>query len=82
MTDPYTETCNNMKRAKILDSRKYTSENNPNTYDIVCPYCKTTVSYSNFKNHESRSKNHLISKTIWFNQNTSECDEENVLQIG
>ena len=82
MTDLYTELCNNAKRAKILDNRKYTTENNPNTYDIICPFCKTCVSYSNFRNHESKSKKHSISRTIWYNQNTTECDPENVLQIG
>ena len=80
--DPYTEACNNAKRAKVLDNRKYTTENNTNCYDIICPYCKTTVSYSNFKNHESKSKKHAIAKTMWYNQHSTNYDHENVLQIG
>ena len=80
--DLYTEACNNMKRAKILDNRKYTTENNPNSYDIVCPYCKTTVSYSNFRSHESKSKKHSIARTMWYNEHSTDYDHENVLQIG
>ncbi len=79
--DPYTIQANNMKRAKVLDNRKFTTENNPNTYDFVCDICKTCVSYDNIRNHP-KGKKHRIGLTMWYNQNTSTCDEENVLQIG
>ncbi len=81
MTDPYTIQVNNMKRAKILDNRKYTTENNENTYDIICEFCKTTVSYDNMRKHGKTSKKHKIALTIWMNKNSIDYNHENVLQI-
>ena len=79
--NPYTIISNSMKRAKILDNRKYTSENNPNTYNFECPFCKTCVGYENIRNHE-KGKKHSISRTIWYNEHSTNYDHENVLQIG
>ena len=81
MTDPYTIQANNMKRAKVLDNRKFTIGNNPNTYDFVCDLCKTCVSYENIRNH-GKGKKHLISLTMWYNEHSTNYDHENVLQIG
>ena len=79
--DPYTEACNVTKRNKILDNRKFTINNNENTYDIICPFCKTVVGYDNMRNHE-KGKKHAIARTMWYNQNSTDYDHENVLQIG
>ena len=57
--DPFIVMRNQMKRNKVLDTRKYTSGNNPNTYDMICPLCNIKVSYENTK-HEKNSKKHIM----------------------
>ena len=54
--DPYIILRNQMKRNKVIDTRKYTSGNNPNTYDIICPLCNIKVSYDNIKHPKSSKK--------------------------
>ena len=78
--DPYSIQVNQCKRLKIINAN---NTNDINIYSIVCPICSDhrIVNYSAFKKHVD-SKKHRIGLTIWYNQNTSSCDEENILEIG
>ena len=83
--DPYIILRNTMKRNKVIDSRKYTSGNNPNTYDIVCPLCNIKISYDNIK-HQKSSKKHILALQKLQTDNRRETspiyNKENVLCIG
>ena len=84
MEDQYIIMRNTMKRNKVLDTRKYTSGNNPNTYDITCPYCNMNVSYDN-RNH-TKSKKHILAlqklQTNELRETSPIYNKENVLCIG
>lgn len=82
--DPYIILRNQMKRNKVIDTRKYTAGNNPNNYDIICPLCNVKVSYDNIK-HQKTSKKHILAlqkyQTEQLRETSPIYNKDNVLQI-